>query len=311
MDTLSGLSRPLGCERRFCGPLSFRTEALRSEESVATVLVFGKHRQEDRTDPSLHRASVQGDSKAIILRGSVVKRFYMENVKVLAFDVFGTVVDYYSTIILEGAEINRAKGLDIDWGKFALAWRGKYVPSMQRVMRGESDWLNLDALHRQSLEEVLREFGVTKLNETEKAHLNKVWHRLQPWPDAIAGLNRLRQRYTLTTLSNGNMALLVNMAKHSGLPWDCVLSAELIRAYKPDPRTYLMVGQLLGVSSSQVMMVAAHLEDLQAAQAQGLKTAYVPRPLEYGPNQPKATKPEASFDIVATDFVNLAERLAV
>ncbi len=235
----------------------------------------------------------------------------MQDVKVLAFDVFGTVVDYYSTIVREGAEINHAKGLDIDWGKFALAWRGKYIPSMQRVMRGEGGWLNLDALHRQSLEEVLREFGVTGLTEAEKAYLNTVWHRLQPWPDAIAGLNRLRQRYTLTTLSNGNMALLVNMAKHSGLPWDCVLSAELIRAYKPDPRTYLMVGQLLSVPPSEVMLVAAHPQDLQAAQAQGLKTAYVPRLLEYGPNQPKPTEPAPSFGIVANDFVDLAEKLGV
>ena len=235
----------------------------------------------------------------------------LAGVKVLAFDVFGTVVDYRSTIIEEGATWNVAYGLAVDWARFADAWRARYHPNMDRVMRGELPWMNLDALHRLALDELLVEFGVAALGEAERQHINRVWHRLRPWPDAVAGLARLRTKYIITPLSNGNIALLVEMARHSGLLWDCVLSAELVRAYKPDPQAYQMVGRLLDAQPGEVMLVAAHQSDLRAAQAQGLRAAFVPRPLEFGPDAPPDLTPDATFDLVAPDFLDLARQLGV
>ncbi len=232
----------------------------------------------------------------------------MPDPEALIFDVFGTVVDWRSTIIREGAELGRKKDLDVDWAAFADAWRGRYAPSMDRVRSGEIPWTNLDALHRASLEELLEEFGVESLSEEEKDRFNKVWHRLDPWPDAVEGLTRLKERYVIAPLSNGNVALLVNMAKRAELPWDLILSAELVRHYKPDPETYLMAPDLLSLRPDQVMMVAAHPDDLRAAQENGLKTSYVPRPLEFGPGG-YVSSPDPSFDLVAEDFVELAEKL--
>lgn len=232
-------------------------------------------------------------------------------VKALTFDVFGTVVDYRSTIIQEGEQWNREKNLKVDWGQFADAWRGRYRPSMAKVARGELPWTNLDALHRLALDELLHEFNIDNLNEAEKVQLNRVWHRLQPWPDAVEGLTRLRQKFILATLSNGNVRLLVDMAKYSRLPWDCIFSAELVKAYKPDPRTYQMTFELLGLEPHEVMLVAAHPDDLKAAQAQGLKTAFVLRPLEAGPNpkQPPLMPAPTDFDYISTDFNDLANQL--
>ena len=231
------------------------------------------------------------------------------SLKALAFDVFGTVVDWRGSVIREGETIGREKGLTgVDWPAFADAWRGRYAPSMDRVRRGETPWKNLDALHRRSLEELLREFGIEGLTEGEKDHLNKAWHRLAPWPDSVGGLTRLKQRYTITTLSNGNVALLNDMAKGAGLPWDLVLSAELVRHYKPDPETYLMVPNLLGLNPEEVMLVAAHPSDLRAARGHGLRTAYVMRPLEWGPDW-KPEPPDPSFDVNAEDFLDLAQKL--
>jgi len=229
----------------------------------------------------------------------------MDDLRALIFDVFGTVVDWRSTIIREGEALGRKKGLDVDWAAFADAWRGRYAPSMDRVRSGEIPWTNLDALHRASLEELLDEFGVESLPEEEKDRFNKVWHRLDPWPDAVEGLTRLKERYVIAPLSNGNVALLVNMAKRAGLPWDLILSAELVRHYKPDPETYLMAPELLDLHPEQVMMVAAHAHDLRAAQENGLRTAYVPRPLEFGPDGDADEPPDPSFDLVADDFVEL------
>lgn len=177
-------------------------------------------------------------------------------------------------------------------------------------MRGEQPWTNLDALHRQSLQTLLGEFQIEdRLTEEEQVILNRVWHRLQPWPDAIPGLTHLRKRFVLATLSNGNMALLVNMAKYSALPWDCIFSAELVRAYKPDPRAYQMTFKLLGLQSHEVMLVAAHQDDLRAARAQGLQAAFVPRPLEHGPDNVPDLTPDPAFEIMATDFMDLARQL--
>jgi 2-haloacid dehalogenase len=231
------------------------------------------------------------------------------NVKALAFDVFGTVVDWRSGVIREGEELGRKKGLEVDWAAFADEWRGRYAPSMDRVRRGEVPWTNLDVLHRASLEELIEEFGITGLlTEEEKEHLNKAWHRLDPWPDSVPGLTRLRERYILTTLSNGNVALLTNMAKRAGLPWDLILSAELVRHYKPDPETYLMIPFLLDLHPEEVMLVAAHPRDLRHAQEYGLRTAYILRPQEWGP-EGEAEPPDPSFDLVAEDLTELAEKL--
>ena len=229
-------------------------------------------------------------------------------VKALIFDVFGTVVDWRSTVIREGEALGQEKNINIDWGAFADAWRGRYAPSMERVRRSEIPWTRLDDLHRASLEELIPEFGIEGMTDAEKDRFNRVWHRLDPWPDAVEGLTRLKRRYIIASLSNGNVALLTNMARRAGLPWDLVLSAELVRHYKPDPETYLMAPGLLDLEPEQVMMVAAHVYDLRSARENGLRTAYVPRPLEFGLGK-KADSPNSRFDVVAGDFVELAEKL--
>ncbi len=232
----------------------------------------------------------------------------LPNVQALAFDVFGTVVDWRGSVIREGEELSRKKHLDVDWAAFADAWRGRYKPSMDQVRSGELPWTNLDALHRSSLEELLEEFEITGLTEEEKDHLNKVWYRLDPWPDSVAGLTRLKERYIITTLSNGNVALLTNMAKRAALPWDLILSAELVHHYKPDPETYQMVPDLLDLRPEEAMLVAAHPSDLHNAQTHGLRVAYVLRPREWGP-EGEAEPPDPSFDFVANDLIELAEKL--
>lgn len=225
-------------------------------------------------------------------------------IRALTFDVFGTVVDWRGTIIEEG----KGWEIDLDWAGLADAWRAGYQPAMQRVRSGALGWTRIDDLHRMILDDLLPDFGLTGLPEEKLAHLNRVWHRLRPWPDAVEGLTRLKQRYIIATLSNGNVSLLTNMAKHGGLPWDCILSAELARHYKPDPEAYRTACDLLDLPPEQVVMVAAHEGDLHAAAAVGMATAYVHRPLEYGPDNPKPW-PEEEFDWMAGDFVELAELL--
>lgn len=231
--------------------------------------------------------------------------------KVLVFDTFGTVVDWRSSVTAEGERLGRAKGLKVDWAAFADAWRGGYGPSMNRVRRGEVPWTKLDVLHRQTLDGLLDKFGITTLNEEEKQHFNRAWHRLKPWPDAVAGLTRLKKAFVIAPLSNGNLSLLTNMGKHAGLPWDCILSTELVRHYKPDPETYLMPGEFFDLPPAQVMMVAAHEGDLQAAKKLGLKTAFVHRPLEFGPSRQPTMPAAGEFDFTARDFRELATLLNV
>ena len=230
-------------------------------------------------------------------------------VKALTFDVFGTVVDWRGTIIQEGIQFGQARGIDVDWAKFADTWRAGYGPSMNRVRSGELPWLNIDALHRMILDELLEEFEIRSLSESEKDHLNRVWHRLKPWPDAVGGLNRLREGFIIATLSNGNVALLTNMAKNAGLSWDCILSAELTGHYKPDPEVYQKAADMLGLKPNQVMMVAAHPGDLLGAQAVGFRTGLVPRPEEYGDRRNPDADVGTSFDFVASDFNDLAAQL--
>lgn len=223
--------------------------------------------------------------------------------RVLAFDVFGTVVDWHGGIAREIATLRPG----IDAGAFATAWRAGYAPAMQRVASGELGWTLIDDLHRLILDQILPRFGLQDMPEAQRRHLNKAWHRLDPWPDVLPGLARLRQRFTLCTLSNGNIGLLANMAKRAALPWDCILSAEVFRAYKPDPATYLGVADVFDLPPQQVMLVAAHHDDLAAARACGLQTAYVERPLEYG--EPKDVSPRAGNDLHCRDFLDLADRL--
>jgi 2-haloacid dehalogenase len=231
-------------------------------------------------------------------------------VKALAFDVFGTVVDWRGSIVREGRLLGRKKKIRTDWAAFADAWRAGYRPAMARVRSGDLPWTRIDDLHRMILDGLLGRFGLQGLSEEELDHLNRVWHRLEPWPDARAGLARLKRRHVIATLSNGNVALLTNMAKHARLPWDCILSAEVVRHYKPDPETYLGAADLLGVKPQELMMVAAHKDDLRAARACGLKTAFVPRPKEYGPAVKVDATREPEFDIHARDFNDLARQLA-
>jgi len=229
--------------------------------------------------------------------------------KALLFDVFGTVVNWRSSIIAEGEAFGRDRGLDIDWAAFADGWRAKYQPAMQRVREGNTGWVKLDDLHHANLLELLDEFAISGLSEAEIDHWNKVWHRLNPWPDTVAGLTRLKRDYILATLSNGNVALLVNMAKRAGLPWDAILGAEVAGHYKPQPEAYLKTAEFLGLAPTECLMVAAHNGDLMAAAAGGLGTAFVRRPTEYGPGQNFDMEAENDYDYVADDFLDLAGQL--
>jgi 2-haloacid dehalogenase len=231
------------------------------------------------------------------------------SVKACVFDVFGTVVDWRGSIAAEGESYWRPRGLDLDWPRFADAWRAGYGPAMNRVRSGDLPWTNLDALHRMQLDLLLKDSGHAGLGEDERRHLNRVWHRLHGWPDSVEGLSRLKQRFVIATLSNGNVALLTNMGKFAGLPWDCILSAELCRHYKPDPEVYLMAADLLGLQTSEVMMVAAHAGDLQAASKLGLRTGFVYRPLERGADKPVERPDTSGFDVAVDDFVSLAAAL--
>ncbi len=242
-----------------------------------------------------------------------MNNFNVGKIKALVFDVFGTVVDWRASIIREGELLGAAKGLRVDWPAFADAWRAGYQPAMQRARSGEIAWTNVDGLHRVILEELIARFGLSALDEAERDALNREWHRLEPWPDAVEGLTRIKSRYVISTLSNGNIALLVNMAKRAGLPWDCVLSAEIMKHYKPDPEVYQGAAALLGFDLDEVLMVAAHPSDLRGAARAGLRTALVHRPLEHGPNPggkpPPDALPDDKFDLVASDFIDLARQL--
>jgi len=235
----------------------------------------------------------------------------VDGVKALVFDVFGTVVDWRTSIIKDLEGFGRAKGIAADWTALTDAWRAGYQPAMDKVRSGALGWTHIDVLHRMVLDELLAKFKITGLSEADKDHVNKVWHRLNGWPDSAEGLTRLKRKFIISTLSNGNTSLLVNMAKHAGLPWDCVLSAETFKAYKPDPRAYLGAAEVLGLKPNEVMMTAAHNSDLVAASKQGLRTAFVARPTEYGPHQTRDFKAEHDFDVVATDFIDLAKKLGV
>jgi len=233
----------------------------------------------------------------------------LASVKALAFDVFGTVVDWRGSLIREGRAFGRERGLDVDWGAFADAWRAGYRPAMDRVRSGELPWMNIDALHGLILGDLLKRFAIRGLRLADRDHLVRAWHRLAPWPDSVRGLSRLKRGFVVATLSNGNVSLLADMAKHGGLHWDVILSAELFGRYKPDRETYLGAARLLGLRPGEVMMVAAHEDDLVAARKAGLRTALVHRPKEFGPGAPRKVASGRRFDLTCDDLLDLARRL--
>jgi 2-haloacid dehalogenase len=231
-------------------------------------------------------------------------------VKALVFDTFGTVVDWRSSVTQQVQELATRKGLKVDAVKFADTWRAGYQPAMNRVRTGELPWTKLDRLHRMILDKLLVDFGIAgRLSESEIDALNRAWHRLRPWPDTVSGLTRLKKKFIIAPLSNGNISLMTDLAKFGGLPWDCILGAELARHYKPDREVYQSAADFLDLKLDEVMMVAAHLGDLGAAKGVGLRTAFVTRPLEFGPDGKPDLQPNASVDIGARDFNDLATKL--
>jgi 2-haloacid dehalogenase len=237
----------------------------------------------------------------------------LDGVRALVFDVFGTVVDWRSGVAREAAPFLARHGCTADPAAFADAWRRRYQPAMEEVRSGRRPFTRLDVLHRENLEAVLPDFGIdpAKVPMAELEELNLAWHRLDPWPDAVAGLTRLRARYFIAPLSNGNIILMADMAKRAGLPWDAILGAEVSRAYKPSPEAYLRTTEVLAMRPEEVCLVAAHNGDLAAARRCGLRTVFVPRPTEHGPGQTRDLAPEQDWDMVAADFGKLADRLGL
>jgi len=233
----------------------------------------------------------------------------LSGVRALTFDVFGTAVDWRSGVAAEAGRIAGSRGVDGDWGRLADAWRALYMPSMDRVRRGELPWTNFDQLHRTSLDQVLDDLGIDGFDSADRDELTLAWERLPGWPDAAPGLTRLAKRFTVSTLSNGNRSQQTALVRFAGLPFQRILSAEDFHHYKPDPEVYLGAASALGLEAGQVMMVAAHKGDLRAAQAAGLRAAFVERPLEKGPGGGADRLPDAAADVQAHDFVDLAEKL--
>ena len=236
----------------------------------------------------------------------------LDRVRALVFDVFGTVVDWRSGVARDAAPfLARHARSRVDPFAFADAWRKRYDPAMEAVRSGGRPFVRLDVLHWENLVAILPAFGIdpAKVPAAELDELNLAWHRLDPWPDVVPGLTRLKRRYVIAPLSNGNVVLMLDMAKRAGLPWDAILGAELAQAYKPDPEAYLRTVDILAMRPDEVCMVAAHNSDLAAARRCGLATAFVPRPTEHGPGQTRDLKPEQDWDVVAEDFSDLADKL--
>ena len=233
-----------------------------------------------------------------------------DKIKALTFDVFGTVVDWRTSVAREADAFFKKHGVkNIDGIEFAMEWRKLYQPMMERVRSGEIPFTKLDVLHRWGLDTLLERYGIGGVAEEDIDYFNRAWHRLDPWPDSVEGLTRLKKKYILATQSNGNIALMVNMAKYGGLPWDAILGSEVVRHYKPCPDAYINCADALGLPPEQCMMTAAHNNDLVAASRQGFRTAFVLRPVEYGPNQHKDNRAEHDFDYIANSFIELADQL--
>lgn len=233
----------------------------------------------------------------------------LDDVRALTFDVFGTTVDWRSGISAEARRLGMKAGVHADWEKLADTWRGLYTPSMNRVRGGDLPWTNFDRLHRLSLDQVLRDVGAEGFDDPAREELTAAWERLQPWPDTVRGLERLGRRFTVATLSNGNRSQQAALVSFGRLPFHRLLSAEDFRHYKPDPEVYAGAASALGLEPSQVMMVAAHKGDLRAAQAVGLRAAFVERPMEKGPSGGADLLPDPLADVQASSFLDLADRL--
>ena len=231
----------------------------------------------------------------------------MNDVTALFFDVFGTLVDWRTSIAREAEAALRPRGFSLDWLAFADAWRGEYQPAMEEVRAGRMPFCKLDVLHRRNLERILPRFGVSGLPEEMLANLNLAWHRLDGWPDSAAGLARMKRKFIVAPVSNGNISLMVALARRNGFPWDVILGAEIAGDFKPKPHVYLAACAALDLAPAQCMMVAAHANDLSAAVACGLRTAYIARPLEHGPG--KAAKPPQAADVVSESAEDLASKL--
>jgi 2-haloacid dehalogenase len=231
--------------------------------------------------------------------------------KVIVFDTFGSVVDWRSSLIADLSAFGATKGITADWPALVDAWRAAYHPSMERVRKGEIPWTKLDNLHRTSLDRLVADFGIEGLSEDDLVHINLGWHRLHPWPDSVPGLTRLKSRFIIGPLSNGNVSLLLNMAKFAGIPWDMIFGSDLFGHFKPDPETYLGVAKMLDLRPDEVMLGAAHNGDLGKARDCGLLTAFFPRPTEYGPHQKRDYAADQDWDIVATDIQDMATQLGV
>ncbi len=225
------------------------------------------------------------------------------------FDVFGTVVDWRTSIRDDMDAFFSPLGIERDWEAFAQDWRAKYQPAMERVRSGSREYVRLDELHRENLDELLVDYQLEHLDEAQRDHINRTWHRLVPWKDTIPGLVRLQRQYLLTTLSNGNIALMANLAKNSGLPWDAILGAEVTRSYKPDPVTYTRSMDIMALEPAECLMVAAHNYDLKVARSLGMKTAFVARPTEYGDRQKGDFKADEEWDICCASMIELAQQL--
>jgi 2-haloacid dehalogenase len=235
------------------------------------------------------------------------------DVQALVFDVFGTVVDWRSGVARESAEFLARHAPAADAAAFADAWRRRYSPAMEEVRSGRRPFVRLDVLHLENLRATLPEFGIdpSAIPPSELDALNLAWRKLDPWPDSAPGLTRLKRRFIIAPLSNGNIRLMLDMAKRAGLPWDAILGAEIAQAYKPSPEAYLRNAEALMLEPKSVCLVAAHNSDLSAARRSGLRTAFIARPTEHGPNQATDRKPEEDWDAVANDIEDLAGRLGV
>ncbi|MEQ8504714.1 MAG: haloacid dehalogenase type II [Rhodospirillales bacterium] len=235
----------------------------------------------------------------------------LDGVKAVVFDTFGTITDWRGSITRQGEALAKKKGIEgVDWEAFARAWRAGYRPGLHRVISGQRAWTPVDVIHRERLDEILPEFGMgDAFNEQEKDDINLFWHRLSPWPDSIPGLLRLKRKFLIAPLSNGSLMLLASMAKNAGIPWDFIYSSDMHQAYKRDPEVYRNAVRLLGVKPEEVMMGAAHNDDLEAARKEGLRTAYINRPTEYGTDQVKDFKATSDWDVIVDTVEDLASQL--
>ncbi len=233
----------------------------------------------------------------------------ISGIKALTFDTFGTVVDWRTSIINDLTAYGQAQGLNVDWAAFVDEWKNAYKPGMDNVRKGKWPWITIDGIYRKSLDEMAPRYGLDKLDEAGRHHINRVWHRLLPWPDVVPGLTRLKKKFLISTLSNGDVDMLANMAKLGGLPWDVILCGQVFRHFKPDPEIYLGAIEMLGCKPHEVMMVAAHNDDLKHARSHGMRTGFVLRPTEYGPQQQTNLKAAEPWDVIAKDFGELATAL--